>query len=266
MPSYTYHSDFFDFVDASSGRSAARFLSRLDLGFAPASVLDVGCGRGVWLRAWKGLGAGEVLGVDGAYVDRATLQVEAREFAARDLTKPLDLGRAFDLVQCLEVAEHLPEAAADILVASLVRHGDVVLFSAAPPGQGGEHHVNEQPLPYWIAKFRAHGFAAYDHPRQAVRGMAEIEPWYRYNAMLFASERGAARLGEAARRAALPAGARIQEYAPLAWRVRCALVRALPEAASHWLARVKHRARLALGGGARPGTSGAAAPPGRRGT
>jgi len=239
---HAYRSDFFDFVDASSGRSAARFLSRLDLGFAPRSVLDVGCGRGVWLRAWKALGAGEVLGVDGAYVDRATLRIEPREFVARDLSQPFDLGRAFDLVQCLEVAEHLPEAAADTLVASLARHGDVVLFSAAPPGQGGEHHVNEQPLDYWVAKFRARGYEPYDHPRLAVRGVGEIEPWYRYNALLFASGRGAARLSDAARSTALAPGTPIPDRASLAWRIRCGVLRALPSRVIDWLARVKHRA------------------------
>jgi cyclopropane fatty-acyl-phospholipid synthase-like methyltransferase len=52
-PAYRYDSDFFDFVDVSSGRSAARFIERLELGFLPRTLLDVGCGRGVWLRAWK---------------------------------------------------------------------------------------------------------------------------------------------------------------------------------------------------------------------
>ena len=47
------------------------------------------------------------------------------------------------------MAEHLsPEAGAG-LVASLARHGDVLLFSAASPGRGGEFHVNERSPEYW---------------------------------------------------------------------------------------------------------------------
>jgi 2-polyprenyl-3-methyl-5-hydroxy-6-metoxy-1,4-benzoquinol methylase len=63
---------------------------------------------------------------------------------AQSLDSPLDLGRAFDLVISLEVAEHLPESAADAFIDSLVRHGDVILFSAAIPFQGGHRHINEQ--------------------------------------------------------------------------------------------------------------------------
>ncbi len=28
-----------------------------------------------------------------------------------------------------------------------------ILFTAAPPGQGGRHHVNLKPVQYWIQKF-----------------------------------------------------------------------------------------------------------------
>ena len=63
-----------------------------------------------------------------------------------NLANPVDLGRKFDLVQSLEVGEHLPKSAADTFVETLVKHGDVVLFSAASVGQGGHDHINEQPL------------------------------------------------------------------------------------------------------------------------
>jgi SAM-dependent methyltransferase len=237
-----YGSSFFDYVDVSSGRSASAFLSRLDLGFQPASVLDVGCGRGVWLEAWKRLGVASVLGLDGAYVDPATLKIDAGEFRATDLTSPFDLGRKFDLVECLEVAEHLPERCADGLVASIVRHGEVVLFSSAPPGQGGEHHVNEQPLAYWAAKFAAHGFATFDCARPRVQGVPEIEPWYRYNALVFASERGAARLSAAARETRIGEPS-LAQYASLGWRVRCAILRRTPRPVLEVLARVVHTTR-----------------------
>jgi SAM-dependent methyltransferase len=240
-PAYRYDSAFFDFVDVSSGRSAARFIERLELGFLPRTLLDVGCGRGVWLRAWKQRGVALVVGVDGAYVDRPTLHVRPEEFVPADVSLSFDLGRRFDLVECLEVAEHLPESAADALVSNLVRHGDVILFSAAQPGQGGEHHVNEQPLPYWIRKFRERGYVAFDHPRAAVRAVEGVEPWYRYNAMLFASEAGAARLSSVARARLLPADAAPPDYAPLAWKVRCGVLRRLPRRAIHVLAQVKHR-------------------------
>lgn len=243
MEGHSYGSGFFDYVDGSSGRSAAAFLDRFDPGFRPRSVLDVGCGRGVWLAAWKARGVEAVLGLDGTYVDAATLHVSPAEFRATDLSRPFDLGRRFDLVQCLEVAEHLPANAAPALVESLVRHGDVILFSAAPPGQGGEHHVNEQPLAYWIDRFAELGYAPFDCVRPAVRGLRAIEPWYRYNALLFAHPTGEARLSPAARATRIVPGTRPAEYAPASWRLRCSLLRLLPRPVVEALARLKHRVR-----------------------
>ena len=68
-------------------------------------------------------------------------------------------------VQCLEVAEHLPLPSAAILVDSLVKHGDIVLFSAAPKGQGGDHHVNEQDYEFWRQQFARHGYVPFDFLR-----------------------------------------------------------------------------------------------------
>jgi hypothetical protein len=47
------------------------------------------------------------------------------------------LDRRFDLVQSLEVAEHITPAASEAFVEDLARHAErFVLFSAAPPGKG----------------------------------------------------------------------------------------------------------------------------------
>jgi SAM-dependent methyltransferase len=241
MEPYAYQDRFFDYVDGSAARSARAFLARLALGFTPASVLDVGCGRGAWLAAWKARGTPEVLGIDGAYVDTARLHVAPTEFRAIDVSRSFELGRRFDLVQCLEVAEHLPEPAGEVLVESLVRHGDVVIFSAAVPGQGGEHHVNEQPLEYWIERFSAHRFSAYDAVRAAVKGVREIEPWYRYNTLVFAGEAGARRLGEAVRATRTQPRLPLADYSSAAWRIRCAMLRPLPRPVIDWAAHALHR-------------------------
>ena len=207
MTGHVYREAFFDHVDVTATRSAAALLARLALGFTPGSVLDVGCGRGAWLEAWKARGIPTVVGVDGDHLDRSRLRIGGSEFRIDDLSRPFDLGRRFDLVQCLEVAEHVPAAAARDLVASLVRHGDVVLFSAAPPGQGGEHHVNEQPREYWMAQFAAHGFAAFDCVRPAVQGVREIRAVVPLQHAALRERRGASRLGRAARRAPVSAPA-----------------------------------------------------------
>jgi SAM-dependent methyltransferase len=165
-----------------SGARAA--LERLFAGNVPDSVLDVGCGTGTWLRAALELGAGDVRGIDGARIPRDALHIPREHFIQHDLLTPINLGRTFDVVFCLEVAEHLPEAAASQLVAGLVAHSDVILFSAAVPGQGGQHHVNCQWPEYWQHHFNVHGYACDDRFRWEIWDLHEIEPWYRQNVFI----------------------------------------------------------------------------------
>jgi SAM-dependent methyltransferase len=243
---YRYSEEFFDFVEISAGRSAHHFVGRLDLGFEVGSVLDVGCARGIWLDAWARRGVQDIFGLDGVHVKPASLLIPAAKFQPTDISKPFQLDRKFDLVECLEVGEHIPISCARTLVENLVRHGDVVLFSAATPGQGGEFHVNEQPLEYWAALFAEFGYRAFDYPRLAVRDELEVEPWYRYNAVLYASAQGLARLSANVSQHEVPAGTRFVNRASIGWRARCLALRALPPQFIASLAQWKHKIVVTL--------------------
>jgi len=129
-----------------------------------------------------------MLGLDGDYVPRDQLAIDGALFRSTDLAVPFDLGRVYDLVVSLEVAEHLPASAAEDFVASLVRHGSLVLFSAAIPGQGGTGHLNEQWQIYWVEAFARHGYRAYDVVRPAIWNIQEIASCYRQNTLVFATE------------------------------------------------------------------------------
>jgi len=220
---HEYSDQFYSYIGSGSHDSASVVVPLVKSAVPVGTVLDVGGGNGVWARVWEDNGAKATL-VDGDYV-RAPL---VDDFQPRDLSKPLDLGRRFDLVQSLEVAEHLPASSARDFVASLVRHGDVVLFSAAVPGQGGEHHVNEQPLEYWRALFAEREYDCFDFLRPALRERREVRPWYRYNTVIYANAAGQEQLapGALATRAH-----RIEEAGDFAWRLRKGVVRMLPRAA-----------------------------------
>jgi SAM-dependent methyltransferase len=128
-----YDDDFFSHLHAGSLQSARAILPRVLELTSAASVVDVGCGSGSWMRALGELGVTDVWGVDGSYApaDVGTYGT----FVAHDLRRPLRLSRRFDLAICLEVAEHLPAERATGLVADLVEAAPAVLFSAAIPGQ-----------------------------------------------------------------------------------------------------------------------------------
>lgn len=154
----------------------------------PSSVLDVGCGTGTWLRAFEEAGVHDYLGVDGDYVDRSMLNIPAERFVTADISRPLGLRRKFDLVVCLEVAEHVAPEHADTLIQSLVDHGDVILFSAAVPGQGGQNHLNEQWPEYWQDKFKKHGYYFHDLVRPHIWHDIHVNWWYRQNIFLVTRE------------------------------------------------------------------------------
>ncbi len=160
----------------------------------PASVLDVGCGNGAWLKVFQENGVATVRGVDGASVNPARLLIDRECFQALDLCRPFELEGRYDLACCLEVAEHLPHKLGPTLIRNLTRAAPLVLFSAAVPGQGGTHHVNEQWPAYWRAEFARHGFQRLDPLRREILHDQRVAWWYRQNLFLYASAEALAAL------------------------------------------------------------------------
>jgi SAM-dependent methyltransferase len=163
---------------------AKAVLERLFAGNAPKRLLDIGCGTGTWLRAALEIGVSEIRGVDGITINNHALVIPRRCLIIADLCYAINLGETFDIVVCLEVAEHLPCDAAPTLIASLAAHSDLILFSAAAPGQVGQHHVNCRWPSYWQALFNRNGYVCDDTFRWEIWENREIEPWYRQNIFL----------------------------------------------------------------------------------
>ncbi len=154
------------------------------------SVLDLGCGAGFLLARLHELGK-TVVGVDGSIhaIAAAPPEIKDKVFL-HDLTRPWLIHRQFDLVICTEVAEHLDGQFADLLVDTICqRSRRFAYFSAAVPGQGGTHHVNEQPHEYWIQKFAHRGFSLLavqtDSFRQKLAIPAPSITWFAQNSLIF---------------------------------------------------------------------------------
>lgn len=241
----SYDDSFFEYVNASARAAAERIVPLLQQQLSPSSVLDVGCGQGAWLLVWQSHGVDDVFGVDGSYVDRSKLLFAPERFCAHDLQQRFDLGRSFSLVQCLEVAEHLPESSAEPLLDSLIRHGEVIVFSAAPPGQGGHEHVNERSYDYWRGLFFRRGYLALDCLRPRILADPGIDRWYRYNTLLYVSRDAMARLSEALQASLIPESRSVPDLSPLSYRIRKQLLRRVPVPVMTAFARMKERATRA---------------------
>ena len=188
MGEFEYDAEFYQKTMLEVRRSAGVIVPMVVELVKPNSVLDVGCGIGTWLAAFQAAGVDDVVGLDGEYVPGEMLEIPKDRFFAVDLNEPIQMDRRFDLVVSLEVAEHLHEIAAAGFVRSLTRLGPVVLFSAAIPFQGGEHHVNEQWLDYWSAMFARCGFVIVDCLRTRLWNDESICWWYAQNMVLFVEE------------------------------------------------------------------------------
>jgi SAM-dependent methyltransferase len=159
---------------------------------SPESIVDLGCGTGSWLAAFA---VDDCLGVDGGWIRRHLLEIPAENFVEHDLTRPFSIARTFDLALSIEVGEHLPAEAADVLVESLVGLAPVVLFSAAIPFQGGTDHVNPQWPSYWAEKFRAHGYSGCDVVRPAFWSHPNVRFFHAQNLVLYVRDDQLQRLG-----------------------------------------------------------------------
>ncbi len=181
-----YDAAFYDRLDPDVRASAEVIVPMLIDLLRPASVVDIGCGRGTWLRTFSDHGVSDIAGVDGPHISPEELEIPAEAFLVHDLNSPLpDPPRKYAVAMSLEVAEHLRPEAAAAFVESLVRYAPVVVFSAAVPTQGGTGHVNEQWPSYWAELFATHDFVAVDAIRPLVWDRAGVAFWYAQNLIVY---------------------------------------------------------------------------------
>jgi SAM-dependent methyltransferase len=235
----SYDDVFYESNRILSEYSSSVIVSLVSRIFEVDSVVDFGCAQGTWLNEWKRHGAKAVFGLDGSFVDINSLVIEKDEFQVCDLSKSVALDRQFDLAESLEVAEHLPGDSAPIFVESITRHSGRVLFSAAPPGQGGVDHINEQNYEYWRDLFDARGYRLFDCIRPAVMGDTRIQPWYRYNTFLYVADNLVPTLPDQVLATEIGRHEPVEDISPAVYKMRKAVIRSLPEPVKRGLAHIK---------------------------
>ena len=141
-------------------------------------VLDVGCGRGWVVHNMRNLG------IDAYGVEYGLEAVEDSVCGAEwaDLTERLPFPDAsFDIVTCLGVLSHLPQAYAEHAVRELARVSRRFIWSniALNRTPNHEHHRNISPGEWWDAIFLRLGLQVYPNAAQlfAMHGFYAKEQW-----------------------------------------------------------------------------------------
>lgn len=183
---YQYNNRLYDWIDKMTWQDAEIILAYVMKWLNPTSIVDFGCGEGLWLESAKRLDAGiSIWGLDGDYIDRERLRIPKEVFQAVDLGKPLKLNTKFDLAISTEVAEHINLQDSEQFIDNLTNASDNILFSAAIPGQGGINHVNEQWQGYWVDMFIKRGFFVDLSVRNFFWNDERITDWRKQNLLFF---------------------------------------------------------------------------------
>jgi len=171
----------------SSLTSAKVYFEILSDFFTPLTIIDVGCGRGAWLKAFGNDLSTSIVGIDGPWNSKKDLLDPRIQFLPKDLNL-LDCDfflDKFDLAISVEVAEHLLPESASKFIGELTKLSDAIIFGAAYPGQGGTSHLNEQPQSYWASIFDTHQYVVFDLFRPKVWGDDRVLYWYQQNTFLY---------------------------------------------------------------------------------
>lgn len=143
--------------DSEEWRSFSRSVADRLIGIAnPATVLDVGCGKGMLVQALRAKGV-EAVGFDVSEHAIETSHPDVRPHVfVGSATDPI-AGR-FSLVTCIEVLEHLAPAQAQQAIDRITEVTDRVVFSSSPSDHREPTHVNTRPTATWAAAFAERGF------------------------------------------------------------------------------------------------------------
>lgn len=137
--------------------------------FAVRSMLDLGAGLGHAAHWFHRAGVAAV-GIEGL---RYNCSKSVYPLVHGDLSQSA-VFCPVDLVLCVEMVEHLEETHLPNLLDTLC-NGKIIVMTNALPGQGGYHHVNEQPTQYWIDHLAARGCTVSKDDTERIRLMAKEE-------------------------------------------------------------------------------------------
>lgn len=148
------------------------------------SLAELGCGTGAFSAPFTS--DKEVLGIDFSVGSREMSFLDKKNFLVGDLSKPLLLGRHYDLVISLEVWEHLmPEVEPAYLDNIFSLTPDYLVLSCAVPGQVGRHHYLPHTHSEAVSIVSQFGYAVDNDLTNAFRSIKKLARFYRSNTFVY---------------------------------------------------------------------------------
>jgi hypothetical protein len=142
--------------DAEWLRFFGAIADRIVSDIQPGTVLDAGCAWGFLVEALRQRDV-EAFGVDISDYAMQNVHPEVQPYCwIGSVAEPFP--QKYDLIVCIEVLEHLPQAQAEQAVQNFCLHSDSVLFSSTPFDYKEATHFNVQLPEYWAELFARQGF------------------------------------------------------------------------------------------------------------
>lgn len=145
------------------------------------NVGDFGCGLGNYIRVLR-YNHIDAEGYDG---NPQTGELSEGMAKVSDLSQPVDFGKKYDWILCLEVGENLPKQYEKIFIENLNRHASKgMVLSWAVRDQGGYGHVNEQNNDYIKSVMSSYGYTNDLEAEKKLRNLTTLW-WFKNSLMVF---------------------------------------------------------------------------------
>ena len=182
-----YTRDFHKSIENDEYPHAQRLIEYIRNFKKPKCYLDFGCSTGLYLREVK-ITMPEIESIGYEFSQDAVDMALCKDIVHFDLTTPLKRKKTPDtLGLCLEVLEHIDDSNWKPVLKNLTKHCDVLIFSAAFPGQGGTGHINCRNKIDWIYRFHTLGWIidldATKHMLDYMKNGYHMQ-WFTLNAMV----------------------------------------------------------------------------------
>jgi hypothetical protein len=120
--------------------------------FNPKDTIDLGCGAGDLTDVFLANDV-DAYGLEGTDNCRKELLFPEERLLVGDLRKPIKNIISYDLLTCLEVAEHIEAERVEQFIKNLAGFSDVWLMSINP--NKGKYHYTVKPFHWWAQKIES---------------------------------------------------------------------------------------------------------------